>query len=231
MKVYVRLQSPDNGGGVLLAGRTLRIGSDHDAGGVPLIAVSGRRRLSRRALEMFNTGSKLVISSHQQARSSTVAVIDRTGGKGRQTLGRRPLELRPRFDVEIAIEFRDAESARIRIRAFDDGGAPLPEFTDPNRDVVDENEELLLLVNAIAIVAESAPGKLPAPTRVQEAFLPAVGKSVHSSNTFRKATERLAGEYGLRDPRALADMLERGLLRGHVTEAMKARVRKAGDNA
>jgi hypothetical protein len=227
VKVHVRLNAPDSGSAVLGPGGTLRIGSAHRSGGVALLPVPGRRCLSRRAVELFNTGSKLVIASHQRPGACRITVIDRSGRKDSQTLDAVPIELSPSTNLEITIDFTDSRTAQVRVSAVDDGGSPLPEFTAAERDAVDENEELLLLVNAIPLVAEADPGKLPAPTRVQELFLPSVSKSVHSTNTFRKATERLASHYGLRDPRALADMLERGRRLGHVTEALKARIRGA----
>lgn len=219
MKIAVTVLEVSPGRRLLEPGQALNIGSAPGVGDPFRIRVPGRPALSMRALELYNTGSSLMVTSFQRPESGTVT-IGATGGGQPRTAIFAPTPFLPPVELEIVISLRDG-SAPVTVRVVDDGAAPDPACTDvPDADAASD-EDLVLLVNCIAVLVADHPGAPLQFQWIQRVYLPCIQRSPRSNRKLRTDLDSLKRRYGVQDHRALADMAAHGrAIRDVTTESM-----------
>ncbi|MEC3853940.1 hypothetical protein [Paenarthrobacter ureafaciens] len=213
------------GDGFIRPGRTLRVGSaltkDSD---VPRLNVSGREHvLSLRAVELYNTGSALQLSVHQELSTAKVTVSRGEDAQGGLIVG-DTVTFSPPINITVSIDFFDEEISPVLFSVLSDLKPPLPRYTDPVIHSDFSDDDLIRLVNAIAVANEQKTGEVILKSSVAKLFNPTVNKSASSNKTLDRAVRRLAERYDLAGS-MLEQLIHEARLRGELNQEIQDKLK------
>jgi hypothetical protein len=213
------------GDGFIRPGRTLRVGSTlNQESDVPRLNVAGREHvLSLRAVELYNTGSALQLSVHQELSTARVTVSRGDDAQGGLTVT-DAVTFNPPISLTVSIDFFNDEISPVRFSVMSDMQPPVPRYTNQVSHSDFSDDDLIRLVNAIAVANEQKTGEVILKSSVAKLFNPTVNKSASSNKTLDRAVRRLADRYDLAGS-MLEQLIHEARLRGELNQEIQDKLR------
>ena len=213
------------GDGFIRPGRPLRVGSTlNQESDVPRLNVAGREHvLSLRAVELYNTGSALQLSVHQELSTARVTVSRGDDAQGGLIVA-DTVTFYPPISLTVSIDFFNDEIGPVRFSVMSDMQPPVPRYTNQVSHSDFSDDDLIRLVNAIAVANEQKTGEVILKSNVAKLFNPTVNKSASSNKTLDRAVRRLADRYDLAGS-MLEQLIHEARLRGELNQEIQDKLK------